>query len=100
MPGYGTREYRNISKTRIDKMLTEAVSQGAVITGANPWDIVTHFHGIVLRAKWNEPEMALAISLLDVNWYVPRDTIWSNIDTMLNGFIGQKKNVEGAMDIG
>ncbi len=100
MQGCGTREYRNISKTRIDKLLTEAVSQGAVITGSNPWDIETRLHGIVLRGRWDETEKTLAISVVDVKWYVPCETVWSNIDVMLHDFIEQKKNMEGVMDFG
>lgn len=100
MPGCGTREYRNISKTKIDKMLADAASQGAVITGYNPWDIEARLHGIVLQGRWNETEMTLAISVVDVNWYVPCETIWSNIDAILHGFIEKKKNMEGAMDFG
>jgi hypothetical protein len=65
MPGCGTREYRNICKTWIDKLLTEAVSQGAVITGFNPWVIEARLHGIVLQGRWDETMMTLAISVVD-----------------------------------
>jgi hypothetical protein len=92
--GMRTREYRNISKTMIDKILTEAVSQGAIVTGFNPWDINTRLHGTVLRVRWDEPEMTLAISVVAINWYIPRKTVWSMIDTSLKGFIRQKKDME------
>ena len=92
MPKRTTHVYRNISKTRIDKLLAEAVSQGAVITGSNPWGIETRLHGVVLRGQWDETAMTLSLSVVDVNWYVPHETVWRNINTLLLGFMEQKKN--------
>lgn len=100
MPGCGTREYRNISKMNIDKMLAYAVSQGAVISGVNPWNIQTGLHGIILEGKWNKDSTSLSVSVVDVNWYVPCKTVWGNIDAMLSNPVEQKNNMEGAMDIG
>jgi hypothetical protein len=100
MPGCGTHEYRNISKMRVDAILSEAVSQGAVISGSNPWEIVSPLHGIVLRGQWDETTMILAISVVDTSWYVPCEMVWSTIDTMLCGFIEQTKDMEGVVDVG
>jgi hypothetical protein len=96
MPAYGTREYTNIGKTRIDMMIAEAISQGAIITGSNPWDIDTRLHGAVLRVRWDKHKMTLAISVVNINWYVPRETVWETIDTLLDGFMRQTKEMEGA----
>ncbi len=100
MPGRGSREYSNISKKGIDMILSEAVSRGAIITGTNPWNIDTRFHGTVLRLWWNETNMTMAISVVSVNWYIRRETVWSAIDTQLHGFIRQKKGAENAIDFG
>ncbi len=100
MPGCGTRKYRNINKMRVDRMLADAASQGAVITGVNPWNIQTRLHGITLQGKWNEADTSLSVSVVDVNWYVPCETVWENIDAMLHSPVEQKNNMEGAMDIG
>lgn len=96
MPACGTREYRGIGKTRIERMLAEAVLQGAVITGTNPWDIDTRLHGGVLSVRWDEHTMILAISVVNINWYIPRETVWNTIDTMLYGFMRQQKEMEDA----
>ena len=100
MPGCGTREYRNISKMTIDKMLADAASQGAVITGVNPWNIQTRLHGITLQGRWNEADTSLSVSVIDVNWYVPCTAVWENIDTLLAGPVEQKNNRVEAMEIG
>jgi hypothetical protein len=100
MPGCGTRIYRDISKTRIDKLLTETISQGGVITGSNPWYIETRLHGIILQGTWYEAEMTLSIRVAAANWYVPCEMVWNNIDTMLHGFLQQEKKMEGALDFG
>jgi hypothetical protein len=100
MPSCGTREYGDISKQRIDMMLSEAVSQGAVITGSNPWDIDTRLHGTVLRVRWDETKMTMAISVVRANWYIQCEMVWSNIDTLLYGFIRQEKDVKRAIDFG
>ena len=91
MPGHGMRTYKNVSKTMLDTLLKDAVSNGAVVKGSNPWDIeASHYHGIMLRGHWDEGEMTLAISVLNVNWYVPKETVWKHIDEMLHGKIQQK----------
>src|ERR1700690_2009335 len=100
MPAFGTREYGDIGKTRIDMMLAEAILRGATITGSNPWDIDTRLHGAVLRVRWDEYKMTLAISVVDINWYVPSETAWNTIDNMLYGFIEQTKDMEGVADVG
>lgn len=96
----GTRTYREISKSRIDAILSEAVSRGAIIKGSNPWNIDTRLHGTVLRVAWQETERTLAITLEKVEWYIPRETVWRTIDTLMNGFISQKKEKERAFEYG
>lgn len=100
MPGCGTREYGNISKLKIDKMLADAASQGAVITGANPWSIQTRLHGIIVHGRWDEARTSLAVSVVAVNWYVPCETVWENIDALLHGPVERKNDMAGAMDFG
>jgi hypothetical protein len=98
MPAYGTREYSDISKTWVERMLTAAVSRGAVVTGSNPWDIDTRLHGAVLRVRWDETKMTMGISIVRVNWYVQHETVWSNIDALLYGFIRQEKGQKSPVD--
>jgi hypothetical protein len=83
MTGRGTRYYSNIDRTKIDMMLKELTSHGAVVTGDNPWDIATRQHGIILRGAWSEATLTLALSVMDSNWYVPRDLVWNNIDSLM-----------------
>lgn len=98
VPKCGTRTYREISKTRIDTILSEAVSQGAIIKGSNPWNIDTRMHGTLLRVAWHETERTMAVTVENVEWYIPCDMVWSTIDTLMTGFIPQKKEMEGAFE--
>jgi hypothetical protein len=81
-------------------MLSEAILQGAIITGSNPWNIDTRLHGTVLRVQWDETNMTMAISVVRANWYIQRETVWSTIDSLLHSFKRQKNDLEGAMDFG
>jgi len=83
MAGFCSRKYVNIDKGKIDTMLNILCSYGAEITGSNPWEIETYQHGVVLRAEWNETALTLSISVTGRNWYVPNETIWSNIDSLI-----------------
>ena len=83
MTRFWTRNYVNISKDKIDNMFDVLLSYGAVITGSNPWDIETCHHGVILKAEWNEAASTLTVSITGRNWYVPHDTIWSNVDSRM-----------------
>jgi len=83
MAGLCTRNYANVDKEKIDEMLNILSSNGAEITGRNPWEIETYQHGILLRAEWNETALTLSVSVTGRNWYVPNETIWSNIDSLM-----------------
>jgi hypothetical protein len=84
MPGCGTHNYNNISKAKIELMLNELIARGCIIAGHNPWDVATHQHGITLRADWNEAASTLTVSITCRNWYVPHETIWSNVDSLIH----------------
>jgi hypothetical protein len=83
MPGCGIHNYNNISRAKIELMLNELIVRGCIITGHNPWDITTHQHGIIIKAEWNEAASTLTISITGRNWYVPHETIWSNVDSLM-----------------
>jgi hypothetical protein len=83
MPGRGTHNYDNISRAKIELMLNELIARGCIITGHNPWDVATLHHGILLRAEWNEASSTLTVSITGRNWYVPHETIWSNVDSLM-----------------
>ena len=83
MLGCGTRNYNNIGRAKIESMLNELIARGCIITGHNPWDVTTHHHGILLRAEWNEAASVLILSITRSNWYVPHETIWSNVDSLM-----------------
>lgn len=100
MPECGVREYRDINKKKLGMILSEAASQGAIITGSNPWDIDTRLHGTVLRVKWDETKMTLSIRVVRANWYIQCETVLNKIDTLLYGLNRQEKDMKGAMDFG
>jgi hypothetical protein len=83
MPGCGTHNYTNISRAKIESMLDELIARGCIIAGHNPWDVTTHHYGITLRAEWNEVASTLTVSITRRNWYVPYETIWSNVDSLM-----------------
>jgi hypothetical protein len=83
MPRCGTRNYSNIDRAKIELMLNELIARGCIIAGHNPWDVTTHQHGILLRADWNEVASVLTVSIARSNWYVPYETIWSNVDSLM-----------------
>ncbi len=78
-----THEYGDISRAKIDLMLNELHSRGAAISGNNPWSIETHQHGVELSAVWDEAASMLAIRVSDKNWYVPWETVWRTIDSLI-----------------
>jgi len=76
--------YANIDKAKIDVMLKELIARGAAVRGKNPWDIDTYHHGVILRAEWNEAASTLAVSVTHNNWYISRETICDQIDSLMH----------------
>ncbi len=83
MENNDTHEYGDINRAKIELMLNELLSGGAAISGNNPWSIETHQHGVELSAVWNEAASKLAITVSDKNWYVPWETVWRTIDSLM-----------------
>jgi len=75
------RKYDNIDRTKINVILKALIDHGSRVLGNNPWDIDTKKHGVLLRGEWDEEASVLSIIITDSNWYVPRETIWENIDS-------------------
>lgn len=83
MPDYGTHNYENISRIKVNAILDELISHGFLVTGNNPWIIDTKKHGVLLKGEWNEATLALAITVTDADWYVTRKAVWENIDSLM-----------------
>jgi hypothetical protein len=83
MPDTGTRSYDNIKRSQVDEMFNALISRGSKVSGNNPWDIDTDRHGVRLRGEWNEATLVLSITVLDTAWYVPREAVWDNIDSLM-----------------
>jgi hypothetical protein len=83
MAGCGTHHYDNISRAKIEIMLHALISRGCIITGHNPWDVVTRQHGVMLRGEWDEAALTLAVTVTDASWYVPCETAWKNINALM-----------------
>jgi hypothetical protein len=81
---YGTQNYDGISRDQVAEILKELAAHGSAITGDNPWTVVTHEHGVVLRGEWNEAALVLSITVTAADWYVPRKTVWHNIDSLMH----------------
>jgi hypothetical protein len=76
MQDYGTHNYDDISKDKVAEILKVLVAHGSTVTGDNPWAIVTHEHGVILKGDWNEAALVLTITVTDADWYVPRKAVW------------------------
>jgi len=83
MTGYGTHNYGNINRSRIDAILDELIANGALVTGNNPWLVDTKKHGVQLKGEWNETCLTLAITVTAADWYVTRKAVWGNIDSLM-----------------
>ncbi len=83
MKDIGIRKYDNIDRAKINVILKALNDHGSRVLGNNPWDIYTQKHGVLLRGEWDEGASVLSITIRDSNWYVPRQTIWENIDSLM-----------------
>jgi hypothetical protein len=79
----GTHTYDNIDRPKVDAILRALIDHGSRVHGENPWDVDTRKHGVLLRGEWNEASSVLNITVTDADWYVPRDKIWENIDSLM-----------------
>jgi hypothetical protein len=79
----GMRTFENINKSRIDAILKGLIDHGSLVAGINPWDVDTRNHGVLLRGEWNEETSQLTVTVTDANWYVPREKIWENIESLM-----------------
>lgn len=84
MKGCGTRYYGNITKQKVDAIISELKDNGAMITGDNPWYVDTNQSGVKLRAEWTETTLTLAVTVTDSHWYVPSTKIWKKLDALLD----------------
>jgi len=85
MKDIGMRKYDNIDRAKVNVILKTLIDHGSRVLGNNPWDIDMQKHGVLLRGEWDEEASQLSISVTDANWYVPRETIWENIDSLMQG---------------
>lgn len=80
----GAHHYGDIDQHKIDKMLEALRSNGAVITGSNPWDVDTKKHGIKLKGSWEEASSSLTLIVTEKDFFVPCSKIWENIDPLIH----------------
>lgn len=88
MPDYGTHNYGNISRTRVEAILDALIAHGSLVTGKNPWIIDTKKHGVLLKGEWSEATLTLSITVMDADWYVTRNAVWEYIDSLMGGIQG------------
>ena len=79
----GIRIYDNIDKAKVNVILKALTDHGSLVLGSNPWNVDTGRHGVLLRGEWDEEASMLSITVTDANWYVPREKIWENIDSLM-----------------
>lgn len=83
MKDIGTRKYDKIDQAKVNAILKALIDHGSRVLGNNPWDIDTQKHGVLLRGEWDEETSMLSITVADASWYVPRETIWENIESLM-----------------
>jgi hypothetical protein len=80
----GTHSYGNIDQTKIDAIITQLKSNGATVSGNNPWDVDTRNHGVKLQGAWSKKTSKLSVAVIDRNWYVPCTKIWDTVDPLIH----------------
>jgi hypothetical protein len=83
MSDYGTHTYDNMTRARVDAILSDLIAHGSVVTGNNPWVVDTKKHGVLLKGEWSEETSTLAVTVTDADWYVTRRAVWENIDGLM-----------------
>lgn len=83
MRNLGIRIYDNIDRAKVDVILKALIDHGSLVLGDNPWNVDTRKHGVLLRGEWDEEASLLSITVTDADWYVPREKIWENIDSLM-----------------
>jgi hypothetical protein len=77
------RRYGSITRKKVDVMLRALQSDGAAISGDNPWEVDTHRSGVKLRGQLNETASYLEVTVVDRDWYVPCSMVWQQIDALM-----------------
>ena len=83
MKDFSSQKYEGISREQVAGILTELEAHGSTITGNNPWTVDTHEHGVTLHGKWDGADLVLTITVTSADWYVPRNKVWENIDSLM-----------------
>ena len=83
MSRHGTHFYENITRAKVETIITALADHGSSVTGNNPWSIDTKKHGVRLQGEWNEEASILEITVTHADWYVPSKTLWENIDSLM-----------------
>jgi hypothetical protein len=79
----GIRNYDNIDRAKVNVILKALIDHGSLVLGNNPWNVDTRKHGVLLQGIWDEEASMLSLTVTDADWYVPREKIWENIDSLM-----------------
>jgi len=83
MSDHDKHTYDNIDRSKVEAILRALTADGARISGNNPWSVDTGHHGVMLQGLWDETSMVLSITVTNAAWYVPRASVWENIDSLM-----------------
>ena len=73
------QRFSKITKSKIQLILNTLRSNGAEVTGSNPWQVDTNKHGVILQGNWDEEKASLLVTVLDKSFFVPCSKIWDAI---------------------
>jgi hypothetical protein len=74
------REYFNMDRSKVERMLQLLRVDGYDVRGNNPWFFDTRKHGVKLHSTWFESESRLHVEVMSKNWYVRCKSIWDELD--------------------
>ena len=83
MPCGDPHIYNNINQEKITRIIATLTSNGANISGSNPWAVNTNNYGVKLLGTWDQPSSTLSVEVTDKNFLVPCNKIWENLDPMI-----------------
>jgi hypothetical protein len=94
--GCGAKTYSGVTQATLKTILDTLHKDGATITGQNPWDVVTHEHGVEFRGTWDATAQTLIVEVTDSDFIVPCSSIWDALDPMLQN-LGARPRVSGEL---
>lgn len=80
----GVRVFTGVDQPALDRIFQRLHDKGAEISGSNPWNVITHDHGVELHGTWDGGSNTLTLAVTDSALLAPCGAVWSALEDMLN----------------